>query len=536
MPQLKKVFILLLLVSFAILDMNAQVHESNCLPPPYLKQKSQWADSVLQSLSLEQKVGQLFMVAAYSNKDEKHAQFIDGLIENQHIGGLIFMQGGPIRQAHLTNRYQANSEVPLLIAMDAEWGLAMRLDSTVRYPRQMSIGAAADESLAYAYGQEMGRQLNSLGVHVSFSPVVDVNNNPNNPVIGSRSFGENREQVALLGTALMKGLQSMNVLANAKHFPGHGDTDQDSHLTLPSISHGISRLDSIELYPFKHMIRQGLGSMMIAHLNIPALDSTTSTLSSKIIKDLLREEMAFDGLIFTDALNMKGVSSYYQPGELDLKALEAGNDILLFPGNVPKASQLIIKAVQDGVISEEELDEHVLRILQVKDWTGAALSNPIATEELMADLNSRKATAMLERLIESSLTVVKNDGILPLKSADQKKIAVLTIGTSLEKTETFRKTFSRYGKADFFKMRPGADFATIKKLTASLSSYDQIVINLVNTSNSPKKKFGVSKQGISMINDLKANSEVHINWFGNPYAINHMPGAKSWNGLLIVYH
>ncbi|MEO0404637.1 MAG: glycoside hydrolase family 3 N-terminal domain-containing protein, partial [Bacteroidota bacterium] len=380
MPELKKNIVLLLFLFFSTAEMVAQIHEANCLPPPYLQQQSTWADSVLGSMSLEEKVGQLFMVAAYSNKEEKHARFIDGLIENQHIGGLIFMQGGPIKQALLTNRYQSKAKVPLLIAMDAEWGLAMRLDSTVRYPRQMSIGAAADESLAYSYGEEMGRQLNRLGVHVSFAPVVDVNNNPNNPVIGSRSFGENREQVALLGTALMKGLQSRNVLANAKHFPGHGDTDQDSHHTLPSISHDKARLDSIELYPFKHLIKQGLGSMMIAHLNIPALDSTTSTLSSKIIKDLLREEMAFDGLIFTDALNMKGVSSFYEPGELDLKALEAGNDILLFPGNVPKASQLIVKAVLEGTISESELNEHVLRILQVKDWTGASSDPTVELE------------------------------------------------------------------------------------------------------------------------------------------------------------
>ncbi|MGB0424856.1 MAG: glycoside hydrolase family 3 protein, partial [Flavobacteriales bacterium] len=326
----KASFILFLLSTFLVLiaSSGAQAQDNAyCLPPPYLSEGSPWADSVLVNLSLEEKIGQLFMVAAYSNRDEQHSLEIEQLIKENHIGGLIFMQGGPIRQANLTNRYQKASKTPLLMAMDAEWGLAMRLDSTIKYPRQMSLGAAGSEELAYSYGKEMARQLKRLGVHVSFAPVVDVNNNAKNPVIGSRSFGEDRELVSDLGIACMKGLQDGGVLANAKHFPGHGDTDKDSHQTLPVITHSRARLDSIELYPFKKMISQGLGSMMIAHLNIPALDSETSTLSSKIVTDLLRNDLAFDGLIFTDALNMNGVASYYEPGEVDLKALLAGNDI-----------------------------------------------------------------------------------------------------------------------------------------------------------------------------------------------------------------
>lgn len=292
----------------------------------------QWVDSVYQNLSYEQQIGQLFMIAAYSNKDNQHKQEIEAAIKKHHIGGLIFMQGGPGRQAHLLNHYQSISKVPLMISMDAEWGLAMRLDSTVRFPKQMTLGAIQDNKYIYKMGEEIARHCKRVGMQVNFAPVVDVNVNRNNPVIGTRSFGENKVKVAEKGIAYMRGMQSQHVLANAKHFPGHGDTDVDSHKDLPIINHSVDRLHDIELYPFKRLIADSLASMMVAHLYVPALDktpNTATTLSPKVVNKLLKEELGFKGLVFTDALNMKGVSKFYSPGEADLKALLAGNDVLL---------------------------------------------------------------------------------------------------------------------------------------------------------------------------------------------------------------
>ena len=234
--------------------------------PAFLTDNNKWADSVFEKLTAKERIAQLFMVAAYSNKDNKHVKEIIKLIVDYKIGGLIFFQGGPMRQATLTNTYQSLSKVPLFISIDAEWGLAMRLDSTTQFPHQMTLGAIQNDSLIYEMGTEIARQCKRLGIHINFAPVADVNNNPMNPVISNRSFGEDKYNVTRKALMYMKGLQDNGVLANAKHFPGHGDTDSDSHKTLPTVNSSLDRLDSVELYPFKELISQGLGSMMVAHL------------------------------------------------------------------------------------------------------------------------------------------------------------------------------------------------------------------------------------------------------------------------------
>ena len=287
----------------------------------------------------EERIAQLFMVAAYSNRDSSHQREIEKLITDQKIGGLIFFQGGPIRQANLTNGYQAKAKVPLLVSIDAEWGLAMRLDSTMKFPKQMTLGAISDNNLIYQMGEQIAMQCKRMGIHINLAPVADVNNNSENPVINYRSFGEDKYKVANKAIAYMKGMQNKGVMANAKHFPGHGDTDSDSHKTLPIIKHNRERLDSLELYPFQQMIDSGLGSMMIAHLYIPSLDdrpNRASTLSENIVTDLLQKEMGFEGLIFTDALNMRGVSAFYNPGKLDVEALLAGMMCCYFQKIYPK--------------------------------------------------------------------------------------------------------------------------------------------------------------------------------------------------------
>ena len=329
--------------------------------PDFLEAKKAWVNQTFDGMSLEERIGQLFMVAAYSNRGPAHFSKLKNLIEEHHIGGLIFFQGGPMRQALMCNELQEASKIPMMIGMDAEWGIEMRLDSTIGFPRQMTLGAIRDDRLIYEMGREIGRQFNRMGMHINFAPVADVNNNPDNPVINSRSFGELRENVAQKSAAYMQGLQDENVLANAKHFPGHGDTDTDSHKALPSILHDRQRLDSVELYPFRQLIARGLSSAMVAHMYIPALDSSAeqaSTLSRPIVHDLLRKEMGFEGLIVTDALNMKGVSAQFEPGDVELQALLAGNDILLFAEDVPKAVRLIKEAIEDGTIDEKEINRH----------------------------------------------------------------------------------------------------------------------------------------------------------------------------------
>ena len=289
----------------------------------FLSDSTHWADSVIATLSQDERIAQLFMVAAYSNKDELHKQQITDLVKHYKIGGVMFLQGGPLRQANFTNYLQQHTKVPLMIAIDAEWGVAMRLDSALRFPWQMTLGAIEDTTLIYDMGVEVARQCKLLGIHINFAPVVDVNSNPKNPIINNRSFGENPDKVARMGIAYMKGMQDNHVLACAKHFPGHGDTDTDSHKTLPVVNHLKYRLHEVELVPFKKLINNGLGSVMVAHLNIPALDDAKDlsvSLSSKVVTGLLKEEMGFTGLTFTDALNMKGVSQFYKPGEVDVKA------------------------------------------------------------------------------------------------------------------------------------------------------------------------------------------------------------------------
>ncbi|MCZ6899488.1 MAG: glycosyl hydrolase, partial [Bacteroidetes bacterium] len=301
----------------------------NLFDTPHPSLQKEWVDSVFNSLTPDQKIGQLFMVAAYSNKNESYYQDLEALIKNFHVGGLVFFQGGPVIQAHLTNRLQRLAKVPLMIAMDGEWGLGMRLDSTISFPRQMTLGAIQDNSLITQMGKEIASQQIRLGVHVNFAPVIDINSNPGNPVIGDRSFGEDKINVSLKGSAYMRGLQRGGIIATAKHFPGHGDTGKDSHKTLPVIKHSKSRLEEMELYPFRQLIDGGLMGMMIAHIHVPALDKKSkvaTSISQSVVTGLLKEEMNFTGLVFSDALNMKGVSQYNKPGELDLMALQAGND------------------------------------------------------------------------------------------------------------------------------------------------------------------------------------------------------------------
>ncbi len=493
----------------------------------------------MASLSPEQRIAQLFMVAAYSNRDQQHVKFISKLIVDYGIGGLIFFQGGPVREARLTNLYQSISNIPLMIAMDAEWGLGMRLDSTTKFPYQMALGAIQDNKLIYDMGAEIARQSRLMGIHINFAPVVDVNNNPNNPVINYRSFGENRENVAAKGIAYMKGLQDNHVLANAKHFPGHGDTDTDSHMALPVISHPHKRLDSLELYPFKQLIKQGLGSIMIAHLYVPAYEkkkNIASTLSKNIVTHLLRDSLGFDGLIFTDALNMRGVSKYFKPGEVDVRALIAGNDVLLFAENVPLAIEKIVKAMEKGQISQAEIDARCLNILKAKKWMQLDDYKELNIYNLINNLNNVNALVLKRNLIESSLTLIQNKNeIIPIKELDKKRIASLSIGHKGPGESYFQQMLNNYAPIDHFNLSLKPTFDEMAASLRKLSPYDLVLVGIHSNTNSPRRNFGISDQCDDVLRELSKQTKVILTSFSSPYGLSSLHSLQNLNGILISY-
>lgn len=487
-----------------------------------------WVDSVLGTLTLDEKIGQLFMIPAYSNKGAEHEAAISKMISDYHVGGIIFMQGGPVRQVQLVNRFQSESKVPLLIAQDAEWGLGMRLDSTVSFPRQMMWGALSDHQLVYELGMEIGRQCARVGVNMNLAPVVDINNNPRNPVINDRSFSENRYNVALRGLQYTKGLQDAGVIACAKHFPGHGDTDKDSHHDLPVIKHDLGRLDSVELYPYKIMIPQGVGAVMTAHLHIPALDSTpnsATSLSQPAVTDLLRNELGFDGLIITDALTMQGVAAFSVPGEGDAKALFAGNDILLFPGNIPKASELIKSAINAGTYSEEQLNAAVRRILEAKYWARLTRFHPIPIAGLHDDLHNDRIEALQRKLIANALTVaINHDTLIPIRDLAGMKIALVTIGSS--GADPMKASIQKYAAIESFSIGKD-DQVTFTKLLGTLESFDLVIVGVHGMSRYASKGFGVTLHTKDFLSQLHKQNKVVLCVFGNPYSLAYFDYARN---------
>lgn len=492
--------------------------------------QNKWVDSVFNSLSTDQRLGQLFMVAAFSNKDERHYALIEDQVRNYNLGGLIFFQGGPVRQAHLTNRYQKAAAVPLFIAMDAEWGLGMRLDSVQSYPRQIALGAIEDNQQIYRMGAEIARQCLRLGVHINFAPVVDVNVNPKNPVIGFRSFGENKYKVSEKGLAYMKGLQEHGVMANAKHFPGHGDTDSDSHYGLPIIKHSKMRMDSIELYPFKQLIEKGLMSAMVAHISVPIYDSIpnkATTLSKPVVTDLLKNKMGFEGLIFTDALNMKGVAQYYAPGDVDVLALMAGNDVLLYSEDVPLAISKIKEAFANGMLNQKEIDQRVKKILRAKYQFGLDKPQRVAISHLYEDLNNAQAKLVKHQLYEQAITVVKNeDALLPFTQLENTNFASLSLGAASD--NEFQAMLGNYAPFYHFNLKEEQKtIETYSEIFNKLKLFDVVVVGVHGLNNTVGKKFGVNAFDVFFLEMLSRYTKVVTVVFGNPYSLAYYEGLPN---------
>lgn len=530
-----------LLLSLLFLSAFATKSVGQQTSPPFLHlsvEKEEWVSKMFSSLSTEEKIAQLIMVPVYSNKDQVHIDSISKLVTTHKIGGMIFFQGGPVRQAHMINRYQQESNIPLMISIDGEWGLAMRLDSTVRFPYQMALGAIQDNSLIYDMGREIARQTKRVGLQVNFAPVVDINNNAANPVIGFRSFGEVRENVSLKSIAYMRGMQDNLVLASAKHFPGHGDTNVDSHYGLPVIHFSKRRLEDVELYPFRELMKHGLGSIMVAHMQIPVLDDTpnlASTLSKPIVDGLLKQEMGFEGLIFTDALNMQGVAKFYEPGVVDVKALLAGNDMLLNTMNVPATIREVKKALEAEEITIEEIDLRVKKVLKAKAWLGLDNWQPVETQSLIHDLNNPEAKNLSRKLVANSLTLLRNaDDLLPIKNLGENKIASLAMGIG-EKT-SYQKGLDRYAPVDHFFLPKDATLADLNILKTDLDKYDIILIGVHGVQlKAGGTNFGITPEMNLMIKELNASKKTVVSVFGNIYSLGSLDDLPQSHAVIGAY-
>jgi beta-N-acetylhexosaminidase len=513
---------------------NLQAQKSD---PPFLKYMNHpWVDSVLNTLSPDQQIAQCIWVAGWSDKGIDHEVKVTDMIRKYGIGGIIFFQGTSEKQAELTNFYQKISKVPLLISMDAEWGAGMRLDNIEKFPFQLTLGAIKDDSLVYRFGIAVAEEFKRLGMHINLAPVADININPENPVINYRSFGENREDVAAKSVLYMKGLQDNGITATAKHFPGHGDTNVDSHNDLPVIPYSRQRLDSIELWPFKKLIQEGVGCIMTAHLNLPSLDSTSglpSTLSPAIINGLLKKQLGFNGLVITDAMNMQGVTKYFQPGEADARALAAGNDVIEFVID-PEAAIKETKAfIQSKKISAEDITLKCRKILALKYWSGLNKSLPVGIKNINEDLNPASDLALINELYSNALTVLTNNGnILPVKHLD--KIRIATLGINSGKITVFQQRIADYNPADHYVVSV-SDTYTCDSVLKKLSGYDLVITGVFGLDQRPNMDFGIKPELDSFLGKLTDKNKTIITWFGNPYAIAKVKSLEKSDGLVLAY-
>ena len=525
---------LIILIWFLVFFTGITAAKEN---PPFLKYNQDlWVDSIMKKMTIEQKIGQLFMIQAYSNKKNEHTEELIKLINRYQVGGVIFMQGGPVAQVNICNRFQQASNIPLLIAIDAENGLGFRLDSTLTYPVQMALGAITNDSLIYRMGFEIGEQCHTMGIHMNMAPVCDINVNPDNPVINYRSFGEDKTLVARKSWLYASGMQDAGIIATAKHFPGHGDTQVDSHYKLPVIEQTKIHLDSMELFPFTYLINKGISAIMTGHLQVPALEPNgriPATLSPRIITKKLKKDMGFNGLVITDAMNMKGVSNQYSSAQSSVKALKAGNDMVEIIPNLDRAIEAVKRAVRTGDLTMDQINEKCRKILAAKKWLGLDKQKLVDSKNLYQKLNTNRYRLTHRLLQEQSMTVLINQqNIIPLQKFDTLKIASLEIGS--EEITPFQKMLGNYTNIDHFNVGKSPSEVEIKHLLNQLNPYNLIIVGIQNMGLYPYRRFGISDQQIDLIERLKSRNTV-ICFFGNPYAMNHFTSLSNARSLIVTY-
>ena len=524
---MKRIFVVIAVLCIGVINGQSK----NPLVTADAKAQEKWVNNILKKMTVEEKIGQLFMVQAYSNLDAKHEKVITDMIQKHHVGNLIFMQGTPQKQAVLNNKYQELSKVPLLIGFDGEWGLDMRLKNAFRYPWNMTLGAVTNNDLIEQFGARVGEHCKRLGIHINFAPVVDININPENPIIGNRSFGENKNNVTDKAIAFTKGMQGVGVLANAKHFPGHGDTGEDSHHTLPVIDFDMKRLDTLELYPYKKLFKENLASVMTAHMSVPKLEPNKklpSSLSKKIVTDLLIDKMGFKGLIITDGLNMKAAANYSTSSEIDLAAILAGNDMLLIPQDVPATVALFKKAIKEKKLTIERLEHSVRKILMSKYWAGLHKYKPVALEHLHEDLNANKDVLLHRELVRESITVLKNKSdIVPIQHIEKQKIAYVKIGK--DTSEAFVTMLRNYAKIDVI---TGANSSDV---LSKLKPYNLVIIGYHTSNAHPWKGFKFKKTDIATIQKIAKEKKVILDVFSSPYSLLDFKSFKNIEGLVVSF-
>lgn len=497
-----------------------------------------WADSVYNTLTEDQRIAQL-MVVRLSERTANGIAYYDKkvgeLVKQYNIGGVCLFQGGPTWQANAVNRLQAMAQTPILMCIDGEWGLGMRFDSVTALNKQMMLGAVQDPAIIYQYGRLVGEQCKRAGIQVNYAPVVDVNNNPNNPVINDRSFGEDRYKVAQYGIQYMKGMQDVGVMACAKHFPGHGDVAVDSHYDLPVINKTMGQLDSLELYPFREIFKAGIGSAMVAHLYIPAIDNTANratSISKNNVTDLLRNQLSFQGLTFTDALEMQGVRKFFPDGAASAESLIAGNDMLCLPGDVPMALDKIKAAIKKKRLSWDDIALRCKKVLVAKYMYGLNKVQPVSLNNLWADLN-KGIDAMKKTVAENALTLLQkqDDSFFPLEAVKQnpatgKEVAYVAIGLSAD--NAFAKRMRNTYNADVFYFNYKQDGGRIPSMVELIKKrYKKVVIGIHSYARVPANNFGISKPAVSLVTQLQQQTNAIIFVFGNPYAIKNFCDAKN---------
>ncbi|WP_034058559.1 glycoside hydrolase family 3 N-terminal domain-containing protein [Lacinutrix jangbogonensis] len=517
---------------------------SNPLLAKDIEGQTKWVDSVYNSLTLNEKISQLYMVQVFSSQTEAEKAKVLNLIKKNKIGGIIYTKGGPYRQAKLNNELQAASQTPMLIGMDAEWGLSMRLDSTYAFPWNMTLGAVKDRGLIEQTGRQLGEHCKRLGVHFNFAPVVDINTNPNNPIIGNRSFGEDRDNVTEKAAAFMKGMQSAGVLANAKHFPGHGDTAVDSHLTLPTVTFDEKRIDSVELYPYKTLIKEGLSSVMVAHLNIPSLEPRKdypSSISKNVVSTILKEKLGFKGLIFTDALTMKGAADYKfegldgiaegstnTVGNIDLAAFLAGNDVMLMSVDPESGIAKLEKAFNKGLITEDRLAHSVKKVLQAKYKVGLNNYKPISTINLSNDLNRLRDDVLYEKLMEQAITIARDSSnLLPLRHLETKKIAYVKLGD--DDGKPFLNALKKYAQVHEIKAN------NLSNLIAKLQNYNTVIVGFHKSNANPWKSYQFSDTELTWLYEMARTNTVILDIFAKPYALLDLQTVTNIESVVVSY-
>ena len=505
----------LLIIIFISQLYSAQYQPKN-ISNSDIKKANDWVDKTYNSLSQDEKLGQLFIVALYTNKGEEFINQIRNIVKNEKIGGLILMQDDAAREINLVNEFQSQSKVPLMIGMDAEWGVFQRIAKAHKYPWAITLGSIQDKNLITEMSAKIAEDCKRMGINWDFAPVVDVNTNPNNPIIGNRSFGSEVNNVVNSALAYSNGLQDNRILAAIKHFPGHGDTDKDSHLDLPVVPHNLERLEKIEIAPFKALMNKGIGGVMVAHLYVPSLENEKgipASVSKKIVTGLLKEKLGYKGLIITDALNMGAVANKFKAGELDAMAFKAGNDLMLFSQDVATGKKLIQKAIDKGEIQQNRVEESVKKILLTKYYLGLNQYNNINPENVNEDLNNASHSALVQKMYANALTLIKDDKkLLPLDC----KETYYYVPLEEAPYETF---LNQLNTGTTVIVKKASEINTIP-------ANSKVIVGFHKDNSTAYKPYKISDASKKVLSDLTKNQNVILNVFGSPYSLKDIDISK----------